>query len=648
MKAPRPTDKHQLRSLLGLVNYYGKFVPNLSSVVSPLNRLLRNDVPWSWSDQCESAYRQLKGLLSAPPVLTHYDPTAPLQLSCDASAYGIGAVLSHVDAKGQCRPIAYASRTLSKAETGYSQIEKEALALVFGVKRFHYYLYGRTFVLVTDHKPLHTILGPKTGIPTIAAARLQRWAVLLSAYTYTLKFKSSAENADSDCLSRLPLPDHSEEPSEERFYVLRFSTLPVNCRDVARETCRDPVLKNVLHYVMSGWPDRAPSDELKPFFHRRCELSLQQGCLVLGTRVVIPKRYQSFMLEELHQGHPGIVRTKELARSYVWWPTIDRDIERQVSACQSCQSQRNLPCPAPLHPWAWPTRPWERVHVDFAGPFKGTMLLVVIDAHSKWPEVFVMKKTSAEKTISCLRDLFCRFGFPETLVSDNGPQFTSTEFAEYMRSIGTRHVRTAPYHPSSNGQAERFVQSLKASLRKSEGLPLQSALADFLLAYRNTPHTTTGEAPAVLLLGRRLRTRLDAVKPSIQATVAARQFTQTLRRGSSKRHERHFTVGDSVKVRNFRRGEKWLPGIILARTGPVTYKLSVMTPRGVFQWTRHRNHIVRVPPEEDTSAPLEPIDSSGAPLQPATGQDLQPAPVHPSAQRRYPLRQRQPPERYQS
>lgn len=245
------------------------------------------------------------------------------------------------------------------------------LALVFGVKRFHYYLYGRTFVPVTDHNPLHTVLGPKTGIPTIAAARLQRWAVLLSAYTYTLKFKSSAENADSNCLSRLPLPDHSEEPSEEMFYVFRFSTLPVNCRDMARETCRDPVLKNVLHYVLSGWPDRAPSDELKPFFHRRCELSLQQGCLVLGTRVVIPKRYQSFMLEELHQGHPGIVRTKALARSYVWWPTIDCDIERQVSACQSCQSQCNLPCTSPLHPWAWPTRPWERVHVDFAGPFKG-------------------------------------------------------------------------------------------------------------------------------------------------------------------------------------------------------------------------------------------------------------------------------------
>lgn len=153
VQAPRPIDWHQFRSLLGLVNYDGKFVPNLSSVVSPLNRILRNDVPWSWSDQCESAYRQVKDLLSAPPVLTHYDLTAPLQLSCDASAYGIGAVLSHVDGKGQCRPIAYASRTLSKAETGYSQIEKEALALVFGVKRFHYYLYGRTFVLVTGHKP---------------------------------------------------------------------------------------------------------------------------------------------------------------------------------------------------------------------------------------------------------------------------------------------------------------------------------------------------------------------------------------------------------------------------------------------------------------------------------------------------------------
>ncbi|XP_040356666.1 uncharacterized protein K02A2.6-like [Ixodes scapularis] len=205
------------------------------------------------------------------------------------------------------------------------------------------------------------------------------------------------------------------------------------------------------------------------------------------------------------------------------------------------------------------------------------------------------------------------FGFPETLVSDNGPQFTSDEFASYMRRIGTRHIRTAPYHPSSNGQAEHFVQFLTVALRKDPALPVNEALADFLLAYRNTPRTTTGEAPAVVLLGRRLSTRLDVVKPSTGETVSARQFTQTLKRRSNGRLGKRFSVGDSVRVRNFRRGDRWFRATILAQTGPVSYKLCVTTLRGVFQWVRHKDHIVRVPPEKDISTPLGPFRESEVP-----------------------------------
>ena len=217
--------------------------------------------------------------------------------------------------------------------------------------------------------------------------------------------------------------------------------------------------------------------------------------------------------------------------------------------------------------------------------------MVIVDAHSKWPEVCTMTSISTQATISCLHDVFCRFGFPETLVSDNGTQFTSAEFQSYLQGIGTRHVRTAPYHPSSNGLAERFVQTLKSALRKASHGTSPSELPDFLLAYRNTPHATTGEAPAMLLVGRRLRTRLDLVRPSIEEKVARRQFQQSRHRGS--RSEAVFSEGDEVRVRNFRAGPKWLQATVLARTGPVSYRLSVVTPRGVYEWVRHRNHIVR-------------------------------------------------------
>ena len=144
---------------------------------------------------------------------------------------------------------------------------------------------------------------------------------------------------------------------------------------------------------------------------------------------------------------------------------------------------------APLHPWLWPSKPWARIHLDFAGPFLGRMFLIVVDAHSKWPEVVEMSSTTTTNTIVVLRRLFSAYGLPEQMVSDNGPQFTSAEFADFCRVNGIKHIRTSPYHPSSNGLAERFVQSFKLAMKKSEkdGLSIAQRLASFLLSYRNTP-----------------------------------------------------------------------------------------------------------------------------------------------------------------
>ena len=200
-----PENTQQLKSFLGLVHYYGKFIPHLSSLLHPLNQLLKANTTWFWSDLCEQAFQEAKQKLASAPVLVHYDPLLPLRLAGDASQYGIGAVISQVGLNGDEQPVAYASRTLSTPEKNYSQIKKEALSLIFGLRKFHQYMYARNFTTVTDHKPLLAILGPKKNIPALAAARMQRWALLLLAYNYKLEYHPTQAHGNADGLSRLPV-----------------------------------------------------------------------------------------------------------------------------------------------------------------------------------------------------------------------------------------------------------------------------------------------------------------------------------------------------------------------------------------------------------------------------------------------------------
>ena len=201
---------------------------------------------------------------------------------------------------------------------------------------------------------------------------------------------------------------------------------------------------------------------------------------------------------------------------------MDSDIEDTARACMGCQQTQRTPQTAPLHPWEWPAQPWQRIHIDYAGQFLEQMWLIVIDAHSKWPEVIPMSTTTATQTIKTLRKLSAQFGIPEQLVSDNGPQFTSDEFTQFLQSNGIRHIRSAPYHPATNGLAERFVQTFKNAMKASNSeRPLDQRVAQFLLRYRNTPHTTTNTSPAMLLLKRPLRTRLDILRPDVRTQQVA-------------------------------------------------------------------------------------------------------------------------------
>ena len=299
--APAPQNVTELKSFLGLVQYYQKFLPNLANTLAPLHGLLKKHVHWAWTSKEDDAFQRVKCHLASCKLLAHYDPKLPINLACDASPYGVGAVLSHVMPDGSEKPVAYASRSLASAEKNYSQLDKEALAIIFGVKRFHQYIYGRTFQLVSDHKPLMSILDAQRGIPVMASARLQRWALMLAAYDYSIVYRPGSKLANADCLSRLPIPQSVPTPpvpGDTIMLLEKMDEFPVNVSQIRTWTNKDPLLSRVRKLVQCGFPEHLKSDnDLKPYLQRRFELSVQDQVLLWGQRVVVPPQGRTRVLD---------------------------------------------------------------------------------------------------------------------------------------------------------------------------------------------------------------------------------------------------------------------------------------------------------------------------------------------------------------
>ena len=222
-----------------------------------------------------------------------------------------------------------------------------------------------------------------------------------------------------------------------------------------------------------------------------------------GLRTVLTPSLRRTIPTKLHESHPGVARMKSIAHNHVWWPKIDQEIEKVTRECQPCNKTRGAPPGSPLLPWSWPTAPWQRIHVDFA-THQAKHFLIMVDAHSNWPEeIDPMKTTTADLTINAMRNIFSRYGLPTQVVSDNGPPFQSAEYEEFLRKIGIQRILGSPYHPSSNGLAERFVQTFKYAMESSADDPASSKqrrIQNFLLSYRSTLHATTGSSPAKLFL----------------------------------------------------------------------------------------------------------------------------------------------------
>ena len=261
-------------------------------------------------------YRKHFSALRSPssPLLVHFDPALLLILACDASEFGIGVVLAHRMPDGE-RPIGYVSRSLTKAKRNYSQLEKEGLSCVFGMKRFHDYLVGHHFLPCTDHKPLLVLLNEHRAPQ--ASARIRSWSLFLSAYEYNLKFRDTLSHSNADALSRLPLavvPSETDTSPEVILLMEHLCNSPVTAHDIQAATRKDPLLSKVFQYVCRGWSDNSKGGaELSPFFTRRAELSLQDGCILWESRVIVPSRHRKAVLEKLHEAHPGMTQMKGLA-----------------------------------------------------------------------------------------------------------------------------------------------------------------------------------------------------------------------------------------------------------------------------------------------------------------------------------------------
>lgn len=516
VETPVPRNAAELRSFLGLVEYYAKFVPHLAEMVEPMRALLRKGETVTWSVEVDNSFRAVKAVLSSDLVLHMFDPALPIIISTDASECGLGAVLQQ-HAGNKLRTVAFASRTLSPAERKYAVGEKEALACIWACEHWHAYLWGRSFTLRTDHQALVSLLSSQgSGRRPL---RIARWCTRLLRYNFTVEYQKGSSNTVADALSRLPVHMADGELTFEEEIVSMVQPTCLTKEQFEQAVLADATLQKVKAFVNGSWPSHRDLPEgLEPYFRVRDELSVVSELLLRAERLVVPSSLVAQLVATAHETHQGIGRTKARLREQFWWPRMDVHVEEAVHNCSICQAadKSAKTSPAPLQPVELPERPWQKLAIDIVGPLERAppdcrFVLTLVDYFSKWPEVQFSREISTRTVTEFLLNVFAREGYPEEIVCDNGPQFTSKEFVNFLQERVIRLSHSSVYYPQANGQIERFNRTFKTYLQlaRLEQRPLRTAVRDYLAAYRCTPHATTGVAPAVLLHGRLPRTKLD-------------------------------------------------------------------------------------------------------------------------------------------
>lgn len=592
---PRPNSVKELKRFLGMSGFLSKFIPKMADIANPLYELLKNNVEWIWGPAQEASFQRIKEELCQTPGLSMFDLHKEIYISCDASSYGLGAVLYHMK-EGYISPICYASRTLSNAEKRYAQIEKEALAIIWSCDRFRDYIIGKQVHIETDHKPLVPIFMSKP-LDTLTP-RLQRIKLRMMRYDFSISHKPGKELVIADTLSRSPISENGEEELSEEIaaYVQNIiDTFPASderLAEIVQLQNEDPICKMLIKYCKEGWPSKNEIlVEIQRFWEHRHSLSLQNQILFKDARIVIPVKLQREILDRIHDGHQGITKCRARAQQSVWWPGISKEIETLVRNCANCiqyQSHHK----EPLIPSSFPERPWQVVAADLL-KLKGHWYVIVADYYSRYFEVGKLENLTSVAVIEHMKSIFARHGIPEIVRSDNGTQFSQVIDSKYFKFAKTYKfsiLTSSPKFPQSNGFIESMVKNFKNHFLKSQGEDPYL----MLLAIRSTP-LENGYSPAELLMGRKLRTPIPATNNMLMPNIAdfhsLREKEVEMRERKKRNFDEHhgarnlppLEIGQPVWVKDIRSYGK----VKSLHTTPRSY--IVETPRGEFR--RNRIHL---------------------------------------------------------
>ena len=607
-EAKRPTSVTEVRSFMGMITYVGRFIPGMATIAAPLRLLTHKNQRWQWSAKEESAFQKLKECLANTHVMAYFDSQKSTKLVVDASPVGLAGMLMQ-----DGRVISYASRALSDVESRYSQTEREALAIAWSCSYFRLYIYGRPVEVITDHRPLVPIFNnPQSKLPPC----IERWLMKLQDYNITVKYAPGSTNP-ADYMSRHPVDSSNQSHKDEAFteshvnFVTQLSVPKAITREqLANATNNDRTLQSVIHALQTGnWFQVIGDDPLaKVFFNLKSELSVSDdGILLRGTRV-IPESLQKHCVKLAHSGHQGIVKTKNLVRSKIWFSGLDKMVETKIKNCVYCQMFVK-PQREPLQMTEIPKNKWEKLSMDFCGPLSsGEYLMVVIDDHSRYPEVEVVHSTAAKAVLPKLKKILAAHGNPLEIKTDNGPPFNGIEFSAYLESEGIHHRKITPLWPEANGEVERFMRTLSKVIRVPNN-GWKSEMFTFLKAYRATPHSSTGVSPSMALNNRELNIGFPNVEPpkKLEDIVRSKVIkndkivkNSMQKYADAKRNtgtDRSIDIGDSVLVRNTNKHKTDLP-FHQERHTVVQKKGSMITAtNGNSNVTRNSSHFLKLPEE---------------------------------------------------
>ena len=552
----KPQSAAEVRSFLGMAQYSSQFIPGFSQITSPLRELTHKSSKWKWGKEEEDAFERIRTSLANDSVLGYYETGRQTKLVVDAGPKGLGAIL-YQKKKEQWKPITCASRSLTDTEQRYSQLDREALAIRWACEKNYIYLIGSKFKVITDHQPLVSIFNNRHSRPPM---RIERWLIYLQQFEFKVEYEPGSGNP-ADYLSRHPLKLNSEDMKnsdkrEEVVCKITESMIPysMSIDEIRNATRNDKVLQELIPMIGEVGAERIKKNsKLHMYYNVFSELSVINDLVLRGNQIVVPTSLQEKVLDICHEGHLGIVKSKQRLRSKVWFPGIDKKMEAKIRGCIPCQSSVSKSTREPLVMTEAPERVWQRVAVDFSGPYpSGEMIFVCIDEKSRFPEVEIVKSTSFNEVELAMQKIFTRYGYPERLKSDNGAPFNSYQFKEYCQIHGIKHHRVTPLWPEANGLVENFMKVINKANKAAttEGKDWRKEIFVTLGAYRETSHTTTGVSPSYMMFGRSVRNKLPVLHEIKSQDVSREKEKKEKQKYYAEKRrdckESKFEIGDVV------------------------------------------------------------------------------------------------------